>query len=283
MPFSKSKYICPSWVSYFLATLERTLRGISLNGESSIPSLWGLYRASRPWSQAKLEVSPSTFQGSLWSLWYWRWRKIEHVAKQESSIQRKQPQTREGFCRRFGQFCYREIPGPREIPESCEALSGLWLWELCHQWLKPQTRAKEQIQEPLRLEQLLTIIPEELQAWVQEQHPESGEEVVTLLGDLEKAGWARRGGRENVSSPQERGLDLWSVGRHLSNNWRVGKFQFSLNKYRATSFSFCLYLWKWKCLLLSVRIFLDFSLTSKIFYSSFHIDAHMGPSLHTFS
>ncbi|KAK2489876.1 hypothetical protein MC885_007405, partial [Smutsia gigantea] len=71
-----------------------------------------------------------------------------------------------------------ETSGPRE------ALSQLR--ELCYQWLRPETHAKEQILELLVLEQVLTILPEELQAWVQEQHPENREEVVTALEDLER-------------------------------------------------------------------------------------------------
>ncbi|KAF7480695.1 Hypothetical predicted protein [Marmota monax] len=79
---------------------------------------------------------------------------------------------------RFRAFCYPEASGPRE------ALSRLR--ELCRQWLRPEMYSKEQILELLVLEQFLTILPGDLQNWVREQHPESGEEVVVLLEYLEK-------------------------------------------------------------------------------------------------
>ncbi|XP_014651783.1 PREDICTED: zinc finger protein 24-like [Ceratotherium simum simum] len=82
------------------------------------------------------------------------------------------------FRQQFRQFCYQDSPGPRM------ALSRLR--ELCRQWLRPETHTKEQILELLVLEQFLTILPKELQAWVQEHHPESGEEAVTILEDLER-------------------------------------------------------------------------------------------------
>ncbi|KAF3815423.1 hypothetical protein GH733_016805 [Mirounga leonina] len=75
-------------------------------------------------------------------------------------------------------FCYQETPGPRE------ALSRLR--ELCRQWLRPETHSKEQIVELLVLEQFLAILPEELQARVQEQHPESREQAVAVVEDLER-------------------------------------------------------------------------------------------------
>ncbi|XP_006872829.1 PREDICTED: zinc finger protein with KRAB and SCAN domains 4-like [Chrysochloris asiatica] len=78
----------------------------------------------------------------------------------------------------FRGFRYPEAAGPRE------ALSRLR--ELCRQWLQPEMHSKEQILELLVLEQFLTILPGELQSWVREQHPESGEEVVVLLEYLER-------------------------------------------------------------------------------------------------
>ncbi|EQB77911.1 hypothetical protein CB1_000537014 [Camelus ferus] len=82
------------------------------------------------------------------------------------------------FRQRFRQFGYHDTPGPRE------ALSQLRV--LCCEWLRPEIHTKEQILELLVLEQFLTILPQELQAWVQEHCPESAEEAVTLLEDLER-------------------------------------------------------------------------------------------------
>ncbi|XP_049510657.1 piggyBac transposable element-derived protein 1 isoform X1 [Panthera uncia] len=83
------------------------------------------------------------------------------------------------LCRlRFRQFSYRDVTGPRQ------ALAQLH--ELCRQWLRPETHSKEQILELLVLEQFLTVLPAELQAWVREHHPESGDEVVMALEGLEK-------------------------------------------------------------------------------------------------
>uniref|UniRef100_A0A452F2S3 Zinc finger and SCAN domain containing 23 n=2 Tax=Capra hircus TaxID=9925 RepID=A0A452F2S3_CAPHI len=97
---------------------------------------------------------------------------------QESGLSRDNPHTREIFRRRFRQFCYQETPGPREALQR--------LQELCHQWLRPEMHTKEQILELLVLEQFLTILPEELQAWVREHRPVSGEEAVIVLEDLER-------------------------------------------------------------------------------------------------
>ncbi|EPY82255.1 hypothetical protein CB1_000669005 [Camelus ferus] len=86
--------------------------------------------------------------------------------------------SREAFRQRFRQFSYSDCVGPRE------ALSRLR--ELCCQWLRPEVHTKEQILELLVLEQFLASLPEELQAWFQGNRPESGEEAVVMLEELEK-------------------------------------------------------------------------------------------------
>ncbi|XP_004464556.1 zinc finger and SCAN domain-containing protein 30 [Dasypus novemcinctus] len=100
-----------------------------------------------------------------------------YVQEQENSL-RGSPHSQEIFHQQFRQFGYSDSAGPRE------ALSRLR--ELCHQWLRPEIHSKEQILELLVLEQFLAILPEELQAWVQEHRPENGEEAVTVLEELEK-------------------------------------------------------------------------------------------------
>ncbi|XP_028611876.1 zinc finger protein with KRAB and SCAN domains 5 isoform X2 [Grammomys surdaster] len=84
----------------------------------------------------------------------------------------------ETFYQRFKHFKYHEAAGPRD------ALSQLRV--LCCEWLRPELHTKEQILELLVLEQFLTILPEEFQAWVREHHPESGEEAVAVIESIQR-------------------------------------------------------------------------------------------------
>ncbi|KAM5246012.1 zinc finger protein 202 [Ctenodactylus gundi] len=95
----------------------------------------------------------------------------------ESVLQRDDP-VLETSHQNFRCFRYQEAASPRE--------ALIRLRELCHQWLRPERRTKEQILELLVLEQFLTVLPGELQSWVRGQRPESGEEAVTLVEGLQK-------------------------------------------------------------------------------------------------
>ncbi|XP_054848829.1 zinc finger protein with KRAB and SCAN domains 1-like [Eublepharis macularius] len=77
---------------------------------------------------------------------------------------------------RFRQFGFQEAGDPRQ---ACG-----YLRELCHRWLKPEIRTKEQILELLILEQFLNILPEKIQTWVWECHPETCAQAVALVEEF---------------------------------------------------------------------------------------------------
>uniref|UniRef100_G1S9G8 Zinc finger protein 232 n=1 Tax=Nomascus leucogenys TaxID=61853 RepID=G1S9G8_NOMLE len=117
----------------------------------------------------------------------------EQSCEYETRLAGNHSTSQEIFRQRFRHLRYQETPGPRE------ALSQLRV--LCCEWLRPEKHTKEQILEFLVLEQFLTILPEELQSWVRGHHPNSGEEAVTVLEDLEKG----------LEPEPQVGKGIWSV------------------------------------------------------------------------
>ncbi|XP_053421884.1 zinc finger protein 483 isoform X2 [Nycticebus coucang] len=98
------------------------------------------------------------------------------TSENQEAVSRGNTVDPESFRQRFRWFRYSEVAGPRK------ALNQLW--ELCIQWLRPDIHTKEQMLELLVFEQFLTSLPGEIRIWVKSQHPESSEEVVTLVENL---------------------------------------------------------------------------------------------------
>ncbi|CAI5790521.1 finger and SCAN domain-containing 16-like isoform X2 [Podarcis lilfordi] len=99
-------------------------------------------------------------------------RESGDYGKVKAAILREDAVSLERQRQNFRHFRYQEAEGPREV---CTRLRGL-----CHRWLEPESRTKEQIVELLVLEQFLTILPEEMQDWVQEYRPKTCVQAVTL-------------------------------------------------------------------------------------------------------
>ncbi|XP_021535881.1 zinc finger protein 394 isoform X2 [Neomonachus schauinslandi] len=103
---------------------------------------------------------------------------------------------------RFRRFRYQEVAGPEE------ALSRLR--ELCRRWLRPEMHSKEQILELLVLEQFLSILPQELQAWVRRHCPQSGEKAAAAVRVFQRA---LDGASPQVWKPEPRTKNLFQSKR----------------------------------------------------------------------
>ncbi|XP_044308814.1 tigger transposable element-derived protein 1-like [Varanus komodoensis] len=95
--------------------------------------------------------------------------------KEEEIPDRKTP-VAELQRQRFRHFSYQEAEGPRDV---CQRLQ-----ELCHQWLMPETRTKEQIVELVVLEQFLAILPREIRSRIKALELETCSQAVVLVEGL---------------------------------------------------------------------------------------------------
>lgn len=99
-----------------------------------------------------------------------------------SCHQDPQPQERdtawEALHWRFSQFQYEDAAGPRDA--FCQ------LWELCSQWLKPQTRSVEQILALFVTEKFFQILPADTESSTSMLSLETRERVFTLIEGLRR-------------------------------------------------------------------------------------------------
>ncbi|XP_061444066.1 zinc finger protein 397-like isoform X2 [Rhineura floridana] len=128
--------------------------------------------------------------------------KVKATALQDSSS------VAETQRQRFRQFHYQEAEGPRKV---CSRLR-----ELCHRWLEPESRTKEQILELLILEQFLTVLPKEIQNRVRERGPETCAQAVALA-----EGFLLRQQESLQSEPQGTAMNL-SEGQRAASDARQG-------------------------------------------------------------
>ncbi|XP_061475990.1 zinc finger protein 436-like [Rhineura floridana] len=101
----------------------------------------------------------------------------EDYGKVKAAILREDIKRMETLRQRFRQSRYQEVEDPRRVYQQ--------LRELCHQWLKPERRTKDQILDLLILEQFLAILPHDLQTWVREEGPENCTQAVALVEDFQ--------------------------------------------------------------------------------------------------
>ncbi|KAI5237368.1 Zinc Finger And Scan Domain-Containing Protein 2 [Manis pentadactyla] len=118
------------------------------------PPLSSLVQVPREEDEQEAEVTTMILEGDSWV--------------QEAVLQEEGPESL-SFSQSAGKGSPREAAagGPQG------ALSRLR--ELCRRWLRPEVHTKEQ---------MLTLLPREIQAWLQEHRPESGEEAAALVEDL---------------------------------------------------------------------------------------------------
>nr|XP_056722940.1 zinc finger protein 496-like [Euleptes europaea] len=100
----------------------------------------------------------------------------EDYGKVKAAILRGDALSREKQRQQFRGFCYQETEGPRGAYSR--------LWEMCRGWLRVENHSKEQMLELMVLEQLLSILPLEMQSRVRESGPESCSQAVALAEEF---------------------------------------------------------------------------------------------------
>ncbi|XP_048345002.1 zinc finger protein 397-like isoform X2 [Sphaerodactylus townsendi] len=100
----------------------------------------------------------------------------EDYGKVKLAILRRDTLSQEKQRQQFRNFCYQEAEGPRGAYSR--------LQEMCRGWLRVENHNKEQILELLILEQLLNVLPPQIQSPVRESGPESCSQAVALAEEF---------------------------------------------------------------------------------------------------
>ncbi|XP_054832537.1 zinc finger protein 397-like [Eublepharis macularius] len=103
-------------------------------------------------------------------------RDREDYGKVKAAILQVDAMSQEKQRQQFRHYCYQEAEGPQGAYSH--------LREMCRGWLRVENHSKEQILELLILEQLLTILPPEIQSWVRENGPENCSQAVALAEEF---------------------------------------------------------------------------------------------------
>ncbi|XP_015267889.1 PREDICTED: zinc finger protein 420-like, partial [Gekko japonicus] len=132
----------------------------------------------------------------------------EDYGKVKAAILRGDALSREKQREEFRHFCYQESDGPRGTYSR--------LREMCRGWLRVENHSKEEILELLVLEQLLSVLPPEIQSWV------PLEEAAGSVSEADRAPSGSEGRHPLLAIKEEEDAEPSLVGDMQGNENDVG-------------------------------------------------------------
>ncbi|XP_048345048.1 zinc finger protein 397-like isoform X2 [Sphaerodactylus townsendi] len=172
----------------FLSTMENPHFGCGVPQLPEKPSPWGNARAFLasfeqvaeacwwPRNEWVIRLLPALSKEAAKAFNNLSAKHKEDYGKVKAAILREDALSQEKQRQQFRCFCYQVAEGPRGAYSR--------LQKMCRGWLRVENHSKEQILELLILEQLLSILPPEIQSWVREHGPESCSQAVALAEEF---------------------------------------------------------------------------------------------------